>query len=61
MVGTPHLQPAPSLSADTCVHAVTRSAAAGSVFAFLALIIRQRGLDVVAVVVDHQVNVFEGE
>ena len=39
MVGTPHLQPVPSLSTDTCVHAVTRPAAAESASAFLALII----------------------
>ena len=30
MVGTPLLQPAPSLSGDTCVHVVTRPAVAGS-------------------------------
>ena len=37
MVGTPCLQPVPSLSAGTCVHAVTRSAVAESASAFLDL------------------------
>ena len=69
MVGTPHLQPAPSPSSDTCARAVTRPAVAESAFASLDLILdsqSQEGSEeavvvVVVVVVDHQVNVFEGE
>ena len=34
MVGSPHLQPAPSPSSDTCVHAVTRPTVAESASAF---------------------------
>ena len=43
MVGTPPLQPLPSLSADTCVHAVTRPAVAESVSSSLGLIFGPRG------------------
>ena len=43
MVGTPLLHPAPSLSGDTCVHAVTRRAAAGSVSASLDLTLDLQG------------------
>ena len=43
MVGTPPLQPVPSLSADTCVHAVTRPAVAESVSSSLDLMFGPRG------------------
>ena len=43
MVGTPLLQPAPSPSADTCVHAVTRPAVAESAFVSLDLTFGPRG------------------
>ena len=43
MVGTPPLQPAPSLSTDTCVHAVTRPAVSESAPAFLGLMFGPRG------------------
>ena len=72
MVGTPHLQPAPAPSSDTCVRAVTRQVELLNQFSFLMDLIldsqSQGGLEeavvvvvVVVVVVDHQVNVFEGE
>ena len=68
MVGTPHLQPAPTPSSDTCARAVTRPVVAESVFASLDLILdsqsqggSEEAVVVVVVVVDHQVNVFEGE
>ena len=54
MVGTPHLQPAPTPSAGTCARAVTRPVAAGSVFASLDLILdsqSQGGLEEAVVVV----------
>ena len=38
-VGTLHLQPAPSPSSGTCVHAVTRQVVAESASAFLAVIV----------------------
>ena len=44
MVGTPCLQPVPSLSADSCMHAVTRPAAAESVSSSLDLMFALRGL-----------------
>ena len=43
MVGTPLSQPAPSLSADTCVRVVIRPAAAESVSASLDLMFGPRG------------------
>ena len=43
MVGTPLSQPAPSLSADTCVRVVTRPAAAESVSASLDPMFDPRG------------------
>ena len=43
MVGTPCLQPAPSLSAGTFVHAVSRQVVAESASAFLDLIFDPRG------------------
>ena len=54
MVGTPHLQPAPTPSAGTCVRAITRPVVAESVFASLDLILdsqSQGGLEEAVVVV----------
>ena len=53
MVGTPHLQPAPSPSYCSCVRAVTRQAAAESVSASLDLMFGLRGQGGY-VVADHQ-------
>ena len=57
MVDSPSLQPVPSLSADTCVHAVTRSAVAESASAFLDLMFGPRDQgdseEVVVVAVDQ--------
>ena len=54
MVGTPHLQSAPTPSAGTCVRAITRPVVAESVFASLDLILdsqSQGGLEEAVVVV----------
>ena len=59
MVDTPTLQPAPSLSADTCVHAATRPAAAESVSSSLDLIFGPRGQggsEETVVAADDQIN-----
>ena len=59
MVGSPPLQPAPSPSADTCVHAVTRPAVAESASAFLGLMFGpqvQGGLEETVVAADDQVK-----
>ena len=59
MVGTPLLQPPPSLSADTCVRAVIRPVAAESAFATLDLMFgprdhrRQGGLEGTVVEMVH--------
>ena len=52
MVDTPHLQPALSPSADTCVRVVIRPAAAESVSAFLALMFAPRGQGLEGIVVE---------
>ena len=54
MVGTPHLQPVPSPSSGTCVHAVTRTAVAESASASLDL--GQGGLEEVVVASVDQIN-----
>ena len=51
-VDTPHLQPAPSPSSGTCVHVVTRPAAAESVFASLDLMLDPRGQGLEGTVVE---------
>ena len=54
MVGTPPLQPLPSPSADTCVHAITGQVVAESASAFLGLMLGcwdQEGSEEVVVVV----------
>ena len=59
MVDTPPLQPAPSLSADTCVHAVTRPAVAESVSSSLDLMFGpqgQEGSEEVVVAAVDQIN-----
>ena len=60
MVDTPPLQPVPSPSADTCMHAVTRPAAAESVSSSLDLMFALRGLqqgsEETVVAVDDQIN-----
>ena len=60
MVGTPLLQPVPSLSADTCVHAVTRRAVAESASASPDLTFDPRdqgGLEQAVVAAVDQVNI----
>ena len=52
MVGTPLLQPAPSLSADSCVRAVIRPVAAESVFASLDPMFDPRGQGLEGTVVE---------
>ena len=57
MVGTPPLQPLPSPSADTCVHAITGQVVAESASAFLDLIfdpqVRGGSEGAVVAAVDH--------
>ena len=59
MVGTPLSQSAPSSSADTCVHAVTRPAVAESAFASLNLTFGpwgQGGLERTVVEMVHSIS-----
>ena len=56
MVGTPPLQPAPSLSADTCMRVVTRQVVAESASA---LLFGQGGLEETVVAAVDQVKDFK--